>query len=275
MGVKRYKPTTPGRRFMTGINYSAILTTDRPYKRLSVGKKRISGRDNSGKISMRRRGGGNKRRYRIIDFKRDKIGVPGKITTIEYDPNRTSFISLVVYKDGEKRYIIYPDGLKVGDIIEQGDDVEIKVGNALPIGKIPVGMNVHNIEIHRGKGGQLIRSAGLSARIMGREGSYTIVKLPSQEIRKIHNECYATIGVVGNADWINVMIGKAGRNRWFGRKPKVRGMAMNPCDHPHGGGEGRSKGGNHPQSPTGVLAKGYKTRKKRKYSDSMIIRRRK
>jgi len=275
VAIKRYKPTTPGRRFMTSVDYSAILTTDKPYKGLVIGKKRISGRDNSGRISVRRRGGGHKRKYRIIDFKRDKIGIPAKVVSIEYDPNRTAFISLVVYRDGEKRYILYPEGLKVGDEIEQGPDVEIKVGNALPIGRIPVGMNIHNIEIHRGRGGQLVRSAGLSAKIMGREGDYTLVKLPSGEIRKIHNECYATIGVVGNADWINVMIGKAGRNRWFGRKPKVRGMAMNPCDHPHGGGEGRSKGGNHPQSPTGVLAKGYKTRKKRKYSDSMIIRRRK
>ena len=275
MAIKRYKPTTPGRRFMTSVDYSAILTTDKPYKGLVIGKKRISGRDNSGRISVRRRGGGHKRKYRIIDFKRDKIGIPAKVVSIEYDPNRTAFISLVVYRDGEKRYILYPEGLKVGDEIEQGPDVEIKVGNALPIGRIPVGMNIHNIEIHRGRGGQLVRSAGLSAKIMGREGDYTLVKLPSGEIRKIHNECYATIGVVGNADWINVMIGKAGRNRWLGRRPKVRGIAMNPCDHPHGGGEGRSKGGNHPQSPTGVLAKGYKTRRKRKYSDSMIVRRRK
>ena len=275
MAIKRYKPTTPGRRFMTSVDYSAILTTDKPYKGLVIGKKRISGRDNSGRISVRRRGGGHKRKYRIIDFKRDKIGIPAKVVSIEYDPNRTAFISLVVYRDGEKRYILYPEGLKVGDEIEQGPDVEIKVGNALPIGRIPVGMNIHNIEIHRGRGGQLVRSAGLSAKIMGREGDYTLVKLPSGEIRKIHNECYATIGVVGNADWINVMIGKAGRNRWLGRRPKVRGIAMNPCDHPHGGGEGRSKGRNHPQSPTGVLAKGYKTRRKRKYSDSMIVRRRK
>jgi len=275
VAIKRYKPTTPGRRFMTSVDYSAILTTDKPYKGLVIGKKRISGRDNSGRISVRRRGGGHKRKYRIIDFKRDKIGIPAKVVSIEYDPNRTAFISLVVYRDGEKRYILYPEGLKVGDEIEQGPDVEIKVGNALPIGRIPVGMNIHNIEIHRGRGGQLVRSAGLSAKIMGREGDYTLVKLPSGEIRKIHNECYATIGVVGNADWINVMIGKAGRNRWLGRRPKVRGIAMNPCDHPHGGGEGRSKGGNHPQSPTGVLAKGYKTRRKRKYSDSMIVRRRK
>jgi large subunit ribosomal protein L2 len=260
---------------MTSVDYSAILTTDKPYKGLVIGKKRISGRDNSGRISVRRRGGGHKRKYRIIDFKRDKIGIPAKVVSIEYDPNRTAFISLVVYRDGEKRYILYPEGLKVGDEIEQGPDVEIKVGNALPIGRIPVGMNIHNIEIHRGRGGQLVRSAGLSAKIMGREGDYTLVKLPSGEIRKIHNECYATIGVVGNADWINVMIGKAGRNRWLGRRPKVRGIAMNPCDHPHGGGEGRSKGRNHPQSPTGVLAKGYKTRRKRKYSDSMIVRRRK
>ena len=274
MGIKRYKPITPTSRYKTTLDFSE-LTTDQPYKPLLAKKKKKAGRGYKGRIAVRHQGGGHKRKYRIIDFKRNKLNIPGKVATIEYDPNRSVNISLIHYADGEKRYILHPEGLKVGDTIISGENVEPKVGNAMPLKNIPLGMNVHNIELHRGKGGQIVRSAGTFARIMAREGNYTTLKLPSGEIRKIHNDNYATIGELDNADKMKVVIGKAGRNRWLGKRPTVRGTAMNPVDHPHGGGEGRSKGGNHPQSPTGVPAKGYKTRKKKKNSDAFIVKRRK
>lgn len=274
MGLKKFRPVTSTLRFKTVLDFSE-LTTEKPYKPLTKGQKQYAGRGYKGQICVRRKGGGHKRRYRIIDFKRDKYGIEGTITSIEYDPNRSAFISLVTYKDGEKRYIITPESIKVGDTIVSGEDAEIKVGNALPLKKIPTGTNIYNIELTRGKGGQLVRSAGTTAQITAKEGDYCLVKLPSGEIRKIHNECYACIGEVGNKDHINVTIGKAGRSRWLRRRPKVRGVAMNPIDHPLGGGEGKTSGGRHPVSPTGVPTKGYKTRKKRKYSNKMIIKRRK
>ncbi|MCL1834169.1 MAG: 50S ribosomal protein L2, partial [Leptospirales bacterium] len=223
----------------------------------------------------RRRGGGHKRKLRLIDFKRNKLGIPGKVASIEYDPNRSANIALIVYVDGEKRYIIAPESLQVGDKIEAGEKVEIKAGNALPLKNIPLGSDIYNIELHRGKGGQLVRSAGTAAVLTAKERDYCLVKLPSGEIRKIHKECYSTIGAVGNKDHINQTIGKAGRSRWLNKRPRVRGVAMNPVDHPLGGGEGKSSGGRHPVSPTGQPAKGFKTRKKHKYSDDYIIKRRK
>lgn len=274
MGIKKYNPVTATMRYQTGLSFEEI-TTDRPCKKLTVGKNKKAGRGAKGQISVRRKGGGHKQKYRIIDFKRNKIGIEGKVASVEYDPNRSSNIALISYKDGEKRYIIAPESLKVGDSICAGADVEIKVGNALPLKNIPVGTSIYNIEMHVGKGGQLVRSAGLSAQITAKEGDYCMIKLPSGELRKIFSDCYATIGEVGNKDHINVSLGKAGRSRWLGRRPKVRGVAMNPVDHPLGGGEGKSSGGRHPVSPTGVPSKGYKTRKKKKYSNKMIVKRRK
>ncbi|MCX7677779.1 MAG: 50S ribosomal protein L2 [Spirochaetes bacterium] len=274
MGLKKFRPVTSTLRFKTVLAFDE-LTEEKPYKPLTKGQKQYAGRGYKGQISVRRKGGGHKRKYRIIDFKRDKYGIEGVITSIEYDPNRSANISLVTYRDGEKRYIITPDSIKVGDTVISGEDVEIKVGNALPLKKIPTGTNIYNIELTRGKGGQLVRSAGATAQITAKEGDYCLVKLPSGEIRKIHKECYACIGEVGNKDHINVTIGKAGRSRWLRKRPKVRGVAMNPIDHPLGGGEGKTSGGRHPVSPTGVPTKGYKTRKKRKYSNKMIIKRRK
>ena len=274
MAIKRYKPVTPTLRYKSTLTFEE-LTTNRPYKKLTAGKKEFAGRGFKGQISVRRRGGGHKRKYRIIDYKREKYGIEGKVTSVEYDPNRSANISLITYKDGEKRYIISPDSLKVGDVIISGPDVEIKVGNCLPMKNIPHGTNIYNVELHRGKGGQLVRSAGVSAQITAKEGDYVFVKLPSGEFRKIHNECYAVMGEVGNKDHSKVAIGKAGRSRWLNRRPKVRGVAMNPVDHPLGGGEGKSSGGRHPCSPTGQPSKGYKTRNKNKYSNNMIIKRRK
>jgi large subunit ribosomal protein L2 len=273
MGIKNFKPVTSTLRYKSVLTFDDI-TTEKPYKPLSSGKKQYAGRGYKGQISVRRRGGGHKRRYRIIDFKRNKYGIEGKVTTIEYDPNRSANIALITYRDGEKRYIIAPDALKVGDIIESGENAEIKVGNSLPLKKIPPGTSIHNIELTRGKGGQLGRSAGSGAQITAKEGNYCLVKLPSGEIRRIHRDCYATIGEVGNKDYSNISLGKAGRNRWRNKRPKVRGVAMNPVDHPLGGGEGKSSGGRHPVSPTGMPTKGYKTRKKNKYSNKMIIKRR-
>lgn len=273
MGIKNYKPVTSTLRYKTVLSFDEV-TTDKPHKPLSSGKKQYAGRGYKGRISVRRRGGGHKRRYRIIDFKRDKYGIEGKVATIEYDPNRSANIALIVYRDGEKRYIIAPDTLKVGDIIVSGENAEIKVGNSLPLKKIPPGTSIHNIELTRGRGGQLGRSAGSAAQITAKEGNYCLIKLPSGEIRKIHRDCYATIGEVGNKDSSNISLGKAGRNRWLNKRPKVRGVAMNPVDHPLGGGEGKSSGGRHPVSPTGMPTKGYKTRKKNKYSNKMIIKRR-
>jgi len=274
MGVKVYKPTTPGRRGMTGSTFEEI-TKKEPEKSLLVPLKKKAGRNNTGKITVRHRGGGHKRRLRIIDFKRDKIGVPGVVKSIEYDPNRSARIALIAYKDGEKRYIIAPLGLKVGDEIMAGPDAEIKPGNALPLKKIPLGTLIHNIELQRGKGGQLVRSAGSSAVVVGREDKYVHVKLPSGEIRRIHEECYATIGQVGNVDHININLGKAGRKRWLGIRPTVRGSAMTPRDHPHGGGEGKAPIGMPcPKTPWGKPARGVKTRRNKR-TDNMIIKRRK
>jgi large subunit ribosomal protein L2 len=274
MGIKKFRPITPTNRYKTVLDYSE-LTTDTPHKPLTTGTKEYAGRGAGGRVSVRRKGGGHKRRYRVIDFKRNKFNIPGKVATIEYDPNRSAFIALINYVDGEKRYIVAPNQLKVGDIIVAGDNAEIKAGNALPLKSIPLGTDIYNIEMHKGKGGQLVRSAGTSAVITAKEGAYCLIKLPSGEIRKIHQECYATIGEVGNKDYSNITIGKAGRSRWLNKRPKVRGVAMNPIDHPLGGGEGKSSGGRHPVSPTGQPSKGYKTRKKVKYSDKFIVNRRK
>ncbi len=274
MGIKKFKPVTPTSRYKTVSDFEEI-TQDRPHKPLTKGMKEYAGRGAKGRISVRRRGGGHKKKYRVIDFKRNKHGIEGKVASIEYDPNRTSNIALIHYLDGDKRYIIAPDMLKVGDTINSGVDVEIKRGNAMPLHRIPLGTLIYNIEMNRGKGGQLARSAGAGATLTAKEGDYCLVKLPSGEIRKIHKECFATIGEVGNKEHSNIKIGKAGRSRWMNKRPKVRGVVMNPHDHPHGGGEGKSSGGRHPVSPTGVPTKGYKTRKKNKYSDKYIVRRRK
>ncbi len=274
MGIKNYKPVTPSRRFMTGFTFEEI-TTDTPYKPLTVRIKKSGGRNNNGRITVRHRGGGHKKKYRIIDFKRDKVDIEGVVETIEYDPNRSSRIALIKYADGERRYIIAPNSLKVGDkIISTNGEAEIRVGNTLPLEKIPVGTLVHNIELYPGRGGQIARSAGTLARILGKEGKYAIMKIPSGEIRKINLKCRATIGQVGNIEHSNITIGKAGRVRWMGRRPHVRGTAMNPVDHPHGGGEGKAKGGRHPVSPWGMPTKGYKTRKNKR-TDKFIVKRRK
>ncbi len=273
MAIKGFKPTSPGRRFQTVSTFEEITAT-RPEPSLVVILKKTGGRNNLGRITSRRRGGGHKRFYRIIDFKRNKLSVPAKVATIEYDPNRSARIALLHYVDGEKRYILAPDGLKVGDTVVAGADADIQVGNALPLQNIPPGTPIHNIELKKGKGGQIVRSAGTSAVIMAKEKGYAQVRLPSGEVRLVLLECLATIGVVGNSDHGNIKIGKAGRSRWLGRRPKVRGVAMNPVDHPHGGGEGRTSGGRHPVTPWGVPTKGYKTRKKGKPSDKYIVRRR-
>ena len=273
MGVRFLKPTTPGSRFASRSDFSE-LTTSNPEKKLTRSLKKSGGRNNSGRITMRRRGGGHKRRYRIIDFKRNKLGIEGKIMTIEYDPNRSSNISLVNYKDGDKRYILSPFGISVGDSIISGEKSPLKIGNALPLDKIPAGYNIHNIELIPGKGGQLARSAGGSAQIMAHDNGYCTIKLPSGEIRMVNERCFATVGEVGNKTHEQIVSGKAGRSRWLGKRPKVRGVAMNPVDHPMGGGEGKSSGGRHPVSPWGKPTKGYKTRKKNKQSNSMIIKRR-
>ena len=273
MGIKSYKPTTPGQRGKILLDFSEI-TKKNPEKSLTKGIKRSSGRDNQGRITVRRKGGGAKRKYRLIDFKRNKKE-RALVKSIEYDPNRSANIALLFYSDGEKRYILAPDGLKVGDEIYSGLNVKSQLGNALPLNKINVGAFIHNIEIKPGKGGQLCRGAGTVAKLLGNDGKYSTVQLPSGEVRLILSACYATVGQVGNKDFKNVVSGKAGRSRWLGKRPKVRGVAMNPVDHPMGGGEGRSSGGRQPVSPTGVLAKGLKTRKKKKYSDKFIIRGRK
>ncbi len=275
MPVKKFKPYTPSRRFMTVADFSEITKTE-PEKSLTEPLKKTGGRNNQGRITIRFRGGGHKRLYRIIDFKRrDKAGIPAKVAAIEYDPNRSARIALLHYADGEKRYILAPEGLKPGMSVVSGPEAPIEVGNALPLRFIPVGTTVHAVELEPGKGAQLARSAGTAAQIQGREGDYVVLRLPSGELRKIHAECYATVGVVGNADHKNIVLGKAGRSRWLGRKPHVRGAAMNPVDHPHGGGEGRAPRGRPPASPWGWQTKGRKTRKKRKPSDRFIIARRK
>jgi large subunit ribosomal protein L2 len=273
MAIKKFKPTTPAQRYKTVTDFSE-LSKKRPEKSLLEPVKRTGGRNNRGRITMRRMGGGHKRRYRVIDFKRNKIGIPAKVISIEYDPNRSAFISLLGYRDGEKRYILAPHGLKVGDEIVSGPEADIHTGNALPIEKIPTGLFIHNIELVRGKGGQMARSAGSYAQLMAKEGNHALLRLPSGEIRMVRRECYATIGQVSNIDHENVSLGKAGRSRWLGKRPKVRGVAMNPIDHPLGGGEGRSSGGRHPVTPWGKPTKGYKTRKK-KHSDKYIVHKRK
>ncbi|NOX36116.1 MAG: 50S ribosomal protein L2 [Calditrichaeota bacterium] len=274
MGLKKYKPITPGLRFRVDVTREDI-TADEPERSLVQRLPRTGGRNNQGRITAWQRGGGHRKLYRIIDFKRDKRDIPATVKTIEYDPNRSARIALLAYADGEKRYILAPDGLKVGDQVMAGENAEIKVGNALPLGRIPLGMMVHNIELYPGKGGQVARSAGTAAQLMAKEGEWALLKMPSGEIRKFRMECYATVGQVSNVDHINISLGKAGRARWRGRRPNVRGVAMNPIDHPMGGGEGRSSGGRHPCSPWGKLTKGLKTRKKRKPSDALIVKRRK
>lgn len=272
MAIKKLKPTNPGSRFQEYARREGV-TTDRPHKPLVEGKKRIGGRNNKGRQTLRFRGGGHKRRYRRIDFRRDKVGVPAKVATIEYDPNRSALISLLHYADGEKRYILHPQGLKVGAVIQAGEGSEIDVGNCLPIRFIPLGTMIHNIELKIGGGGQMVRSAGTGAQLMAKEGVYAQVRLPSGEVRRVHIDCSATIGQVSNSEHSNIALGKAGRNRWRGRRPHNRGVSMNPVDHPMGGGEGKASGGRHPTTPWGKPTKGYKTRRNKRTS-GMIVRRR-
>jgi large subunit ribosomal protein L2 len=273
MGIKKYKPTTPSLRFTTLLNFEEI-TTREPEKSLLTTMNNTGGRNKTGRMTMRYTGGGHKRRYRIIDFKRDKFGVEGTVATIEYDPNRTSFIALIQYKDGEKRYILAPQGLKVGTVINSGKDVAPEIGNTLPMENIPLGSIIHNIELHPGRGGTIVRSAGTSAQLMAKEERFVVIKLPSGEVRKILKQCLATVGSVSNADHNLQSLGKAGRKRWMGIRPRTRPVAMNPVDHPMGGGEGRASGG-HPRSRNGIKSKGQKTRTPRKASDKVIVQRRK
>ena len=273
MGIKQLKSVTPGSRFASRSDFSE-LTTRTPEKSLTKALRKSGGRNNTGRITIRRRGGGHKRRYRLIDFKRDKYDIPGNVMTVEYDPNRSANISLIKYADGEKRYILSPVGLKVDDPVISGEKVPLKVGNCLSLKNIPAGIFVHNIELVPGKGGQLVRSAGAAAQVMAHDGGLCTLKLPSGEIRMVSERCLATIGQVGNRTHEQIVSGKAGRTRWLGRRPKVRGVAMNPVDHPMGGGEGKSSGGRHPTTPWGKPTKGYKTRKKNKKSNTMIIKRR-
>jgi large subunit ribosomal protein L2 len=272
MPVKNYKPTSPGIRFQTHHTFDEITKTT-PEKSLTKGKMKTGGRNARGRITSRFIGGGHKQNYREIDFRREKHGIPAKVAAIEYDPNRTARIALLHYADGEKRYILAPDGLTVGTTITSGPDADILVGNALPLVKIPLGTTIHNIELKEGKGGQMARSAGTFAQLMAREGEWATLRLPSSEMRKVHVRCYATIGQVGNLEHENVSIGKAGRTRWLGKRPHQRGVTMNPVDHPMGGGEGRTSGGRHPCSPWGQLSKGLKTRN-HKRTDAMIVKRR-
>ena len=273
MPVKKFNPITPGTRFRVGNTYSEV-TTDKPEKSLITSLKRTGGRNHDGKMTMRNRGGGHKKRYRVIDFKRSKHGIPGTVKTIEYDPNRTAYIALIVYKDGEKRYMLAPDGLKVGTEVLSGPGAAPNVGNALLLSEIPLGASIHAIEMEPGKGAALARSAGTYGQLMSREGKYAIVKLPSGEVRRILLTCKATIGLTSNPDHGLQVLGKAGRKRWLGKRPRVRGVAMNPVDHPMGGGEGKASGG-HPRSRTGIMAKGQKTRNNKKYSTKLIISKRK
>jgi len=272
MGVKKVKPTSPGRRSQSYSTFEEITSTT-PEKSLIGGIKKKSGRNVTGHITCRHRGGGSKRHYRIVDFKRDKIGIPAKVATVEYDPNRSARIALLNYADGEKRYILAPINLKVGDTVISGPEADIKPGNTLLLRNIPLGTHIHNIELHIGKGGQIVRSAGTYAQLMAKEDKYALIKLPSGEVRMVLLNCRATIGQLGNVIHENISLGKAGRKRWLGRRPKVRGVAMNPVDHPMGGGEGRSSGGRHPCSPWGVPSKGFKTRRKKK-STRLIVKKR-
>lgn len=270
MGIKKVKPTSPGRRFQSYNTFEEI-TRSKPEKSLLRPIKRSGGRNNKGRTTVRWRGGGHKRRYRLIDFKRSKVGVPAKVASIEYDPNRSANIALLHYADGEKRYILAPLGLKKGDTVLSADDADIKPGNSLPLAKIPLGIIIHNVELKPGKGGQMARSAGTYVQLMAKEGDYAFLKLPSSEVRMVRLECRATIGQVGNLDHENISLGKAGRKRWLGKRPRVRGVAMNPVDHPLGGGEGKSSGGRHPCSPWGWPTKGFRTRKA-KPSDRYIVK---
>jgi large subunit ribosomal protein L2 len=273
MGLRAYKPTSAGRRFYTVSDF-ADITTDTPQRKLVESKPSTGGRNHYGRITSRFRGGGHKQKYRLIDFKRDKIGIPAKVAEIEYDPNRTARIALLHYVDGEKRYILAPDGLKQGDTVVSSKNADIRPGNSLPLSEIPNGTMIHNVELKKGKGGQLVRSAGVAAQLMAKDGSYAQLKLPSGEVRKVHVLCRATVGQVSNLEHQNVSLGKAGRARWLGRRPHNRGVTMNPVDHPMGGGEGRTSGGRHPCSPWGQLAKGLKTRNNKR-TDGMIVKHRK
>ncbi|MEW5980434.1 MAG: 50S ribosomal protein L2 [Acidobacteriota bacterium] len=272
MGLKTFRPITPSLRFQTVTTFEEI-TRERPEKSLTGPKPRTGGRNNVGRLSVRHRGGGHKRRYREVDFKRDKFGIPAKVASVEYDPNRSARIALLHYKDGEKRYILQPVGLQVGTMVVSGPDADILVGNALPLKSIPLGTTIHNIELKKGKGAQLVRSAGSSAQLVAKEGEYAQVRMPSGEVRKIQLECLATIGQVGNTDHSNVSFGKAGRKRWLGRRPTVRGVAMNPVDHPHGGGEGKTSGGRNPVTPWGQPTRGYKTRNNKRTNQFIVKRR--
>lgn len=274
MAIRKINPTSPGQRGMTKSDYQE-LTTDTPEKSLLKPLKKKSGRNNTGRITCRHKGGGAKRAYRMVDFKREKFGVPATVKTIEYDPNRNVRISLVFYADGEKRYILTPDGLNVGDVIVSGPDAQVQTGNALPLELIPLGTMIHNIELEPGRGGIMVRSAGNGAQLMAKEGNYVTIKLPSSEMRMVRKECLATIGVLGNSEFKNLSIGKAGRKRHMGIKPTVRGVTMNPCDHPHGGGEGKTGPGGNPKTPWGKPALGRKTRNSKKSSSKLIVRRRK
>lgn len=274
MGIRRYKPTTAGRRGASVSDFAELTPGAKPEKSLLVPKHKKGGRNNQGRITARHRGGGHKQQYRLIDFRRNKDGVPAKVHSIQYDPNRSARIALLYYVDGEKRYILAPNGLEAGAEVMSGPDSPPAVGNCLPLKNIPLGMAIHAIELQPGRGGVLCRSAGVSATLAARDANWAQITLPSGEIRRIPASCRATIGTTGNADHMNIVLGKAGRKRWMGRRPHVRGTAMNPIDHPHGGGEGRTKGGRHPVSPTGKLAKGGRTRNRRKPSNSAIVRRR-
>ncbi|UZP68611.1 50S ribosomal protein L2 [Desulfovibrio mangrovi] len=273
MAVRKLKPTSPGRRFQTVSDFEEV-TRSTPEKSLTVGLTKKAGRNSYGRVTMRRRGGGHKRLYRLIDFKRDKFDIPATVAHIEYDPNRTARIALLNYADGEKRYILAPLGIQQGDKLIAGESADIKPGNALPMAKIPVGTIIHNIELAPGKGGQFCRAAGSYAQLIAKEGKYALLRMPSGEVRKVLLTCVATVGQVGNVNHENISLGKAGRNRWLGRRPKVRGVAMNPVDHPLGGGEGRSSGGRHPVTPWGIPTKGYKTRDRKKASSKLIVKRR-
>jgi large subunit ribosomal protein L2 len=275
MGIRKYNPTTPGRRGATVCDFVELTPGAKAPKSLLRPKKRKGGRNNQGKITARHRGGGHKRQLREVDFRRDKDGVPAKVDSIQYDPNRTCRIALLHYVDGEKRYILAPEGLKAGDQLLSGADAPAAVGNCLPLSSIPLGMDIHNIEMMPGRGGVMCRSAGVRATLAARDADWAQINLPSGEIRRVPAKCRATIGIIGNSEHMAIVYGKAGRRRWLGRRPHVRGTTMNPIDHPHGGGEGRTKGGRHPVSPTGVLAKGGSTRKRRKPSNKSIVRRRK
>ncbi len=275
MGIRKYKPVTPGRRGATVSDFAELTKGVAPEKNLMVRKKMTGGRNNQGRITARHRGGGHKRMYRLIDFRRDKDGVPARVHSIEYDPNRSARIALLHYVDGEKRYILAPAGLQKGDQLQSGPDAPPSVGNCLPLRSIPLGMTIHNVELQPGRGGRLCRSAGVSATLAAREADWAQINLPSGEIRRVPSACRATVGSIGNSDHDAIVVGKAGRNRWKGIRPTVRGTAMNPTDHPHGGGEGRTKGGRHPVSPQGKSAKGGGTRKRRKPSNKAIVRRRK